>query len=54
MKRAAIVIIEPGLTRLEEMRLADGLSTMAAEILKGERKRGWPIWVDVIDVQEGG
>lgn len=53
IRRAAILFVEPDLSHAEEKRLADCLSTIADEILKGERKKGLLIQMDVINVEEG-
>jgi hypothetical protein len=47
LRTAALLYIGTGLTRKQEITLADELSTIACEILKGEHKRGKVILMDV-------
>jgi hypothetical protein len=47
MKFAALLTVTSDLTKTEEARLADQLSTVACEILKGEYKKGKAIFMEV-------
>ena len=50
MKTTAVLAFERDLSPSEMKRTADMLSTIAAEIIKGE-PRGNPVWIEVDDMK---